>query len=144
MDIRYISSLGYDFWPCDTTTSGIGGYGTIELEYGWNLIAVPILYGYWDTTTSGLIHDESTIARIENYIIDQLDGLYGTGTVEVSNSWVGDNQYFYSYVYGSTPSSSPHNFPLVWDDGGRNEILGVWIKIVGPAAPYIMYWGEQP
>ena len=147
MDIRYISTLGYDFYHEEVVCSGIAGSGSIELEYGWNLIAVPVEYGYY-TTASGLVHDETTRAKVENYIVDQIEDLYATATgienvVEVCNTYIGDNQFFWNYTVGSTPESSPHNFQLVYDDGVHREISGFWIKIIGSNAPYVIYWGEQ-
>ena len=148
MDIRYISAAGYQLWAGDVTVSGIDGSGSIQLEFGWQLIAVPIRYGYWDDTTHKHIHDDVTVAKFENYVLEQIDDLYATVSgietiVEVANTYTGDNQFFWSYVVGSTPNSSPHNFQLVYDDSGYNEIAGFWIKIIGPNAPYLITWGEQ-
>lgn len=153
MDMRYIAWAGYDLTECDATASGIGGYGTIQLEYGWQLIAIPIMYGYWDSTAHEHVHDEITQAKFENYVLDQIEDLYTnvSGTtvsgveeiVEVANTYLGDNQFFWSYVVGSTPTSSPHNFRLVYEDGGSQEISGFWIKIIHPEAPYLITWGEQ-
>lgn len=144
MDTRYIAWAGYDLAECDTTASGIGGHGSIQLEFGWQLIAIPIIHGYWDSTAHEHVHDDITVAKFENYVLDQIDDLYGTGIVEVANTYTGDQQAFFSYVVGSTPTSSPHNFQLVYNDSGHNEISGFWIKIVGLSAPYTITWGEQP
>jgi hypothetical protein len=145
MNMNYISWAGYDLTCCgqgDTTISGIGG-GSIQLEFGWQLIAIPIEYGYWNATTHAHVHDDVTRAKAENYVMDQMDDLYGTGIVEVANTYTGDQQAFFSYVVGSTPTSSPHNFQLVYDDGVHREISGFWVKIIGPGAPYLITWGEQ-
>jgi hypothetical protein len=83
------------------------------------------------------------VAKFKNYVLDQITDLYGTGIVEVANTYPGDLQAFYSYVVGSTPESSPHNWQLVYDDGGNKEISGFWIKVIGPAAPYLISWGEE-
>jgi len=143
MDIRYISSLGYDFWPCDTTVSGIGGYGSIQLEHGWQLIAAPVQHGYWSSSLHEHVHDDVTTAKFENYILDQIDDLYGSGIIEVANTYTGDNQFFWSYVVGSTPESSPHNFNMVYNDGGNLEIAGFWIKSLS-VSPVVITWGDQP
>jgi hypothetical protein len=148
MNMSYIAWAGYDLAECDVTSSGIGGYGTIQLEYGWQLIAIPIMYGYWDDTAHEHVHDEITQAKFENYVLEQIDDLYATVSgietiVEVANTYTGDQQAFFSYVVGSTPTSSPHNFQMVYDDSGYNEISGFWIKIIGPLAPYTITWGEQ-
>jgi hypothetical protein len=141
LDIRYLSSAGYQLWPCDTTSSGIGGYGVIELEYGWQLIAAPVSFGYWDSSAHEHVNDGVTIAKFKNYILDQITDLYGAGIVEVANTYVGDIQTFYSYVVGSTPENSVHNWQLVYDDGIYHEISGFWIKIIGLGAPYTITWG---
>jgi hypothetical protein len=147
MNIKYISSAGYDFWSDECTTSGTAvcsgiDHGTIQLEYGWQLIAIPIEYGYWSSATHTHVHDEVTRAKFKNYVLDQITDLYGAGVVEVANTYTGDNQFFWSYVTGVTPESSPHNFQMIYDDGVHREISGFWIKIIGGAAPYIISWGE--
>jgi len=139
MDIRTISSSGYNLWE---SGGGIGGSGSIELEYGWQLIAVPIEFGYWNSTQHRHIHDNVTRSKFKNYVLDQITDLYGSGVVQVANTYLGDVQAFYSYVVGSTPESSPHNFQLVYDDGVNREISGFWIKIVGLSAPYLITWGS--
>lgn len=142
MDVRLVSWAGYELKDYDiTTTSGVGG-GSIQLEYGWQLVAIPIEHGYWDTTTSGHVHDDVTRAKFKNYILDQITDLYGAGIVEVANTYLGDTQAFYSYVVGSTPESSPNNFQLVYEDGVHKEIAGFWIKVIGAGAPYTISWGE--
>ena len=146
MDLRYISTAGYDFFtaPCvasGVVCSGIGG-GSIQLEFGWQLAAIPIEYGYWDDTTHQHVHDDVTVAKFENYILDQITDLYGTGVVEVANTYLGDVQAFYSYVVGSTPTASFHNWQLMYDDGVHREISGFWIKIIGGSAPYVITWGQ--
>ena len=150
MNMSYIGWAGYDLTCCgeDATSSGIGGYGTIQLEFGWQLIAIPIMYGYWDDTAHEHVHDETTVAKFENYVLEQIDDLYATVSgvetiVEVANTYTGDQQAFFSYVVGSTPTSSYHNFQLVYDDSGYNEISGFWIKVIGLSAPYLITWGEQ-
>jgi len=148
MDIRYIATAGYDFFcePCTgsgTTSSGVCGYGSIQLEYGWQLVAVPVEYGYWDSTAHEHVHDNATRAQFKNYVLDQIEDLYGPGIVEVANTYTGDNQFFWSYVVGVTPDSSPHNFQMIYDDGVHREISGFWIKIVNAGAPYVITWGEN-
>jgi len=148
--MSYIGWAGYDLTCCgeDATSSGIGGYGSIQLEFGWQLIAIPIDYGYWDSITHAHVHNDVTRAKAENYVMDQIEDLYATVSgietiVEVANTYTGDQQAFFSYVVGSTPTSSPHNFQMVYSDGANQEISGFWIKIIGPNAPYLITWGEQ-
>ncbi len=146
MEIRTLSSSGYNLWsePCTesgTVCSGIGS-GSIQLEFGWQLAAIPVEFGYWSSTTHQHVHDDVIDAKFENYILDQITDLYGTGVVEVSNTYLGDNQFFWSYVVGSTPTSSSHNWSLIYDDGIHREVSGFWIKIIGGSAPYIITWGD--
>jgi len=145
MNIKYISSAGYDFYclPCTesgTVCSGIGS-GSIELEFGWQLAAVPVEFGYWDSTAHVHVHDGTTIAKFENYILDQITDLYGTGKIQVANTYLGDNQFFWSYVVGSTPTSSPHNWSLIYSDGVHKEISGFWIKSLS-VSTMLITWGE--
>lgn len=144
MDIRPMITRGFDMWSPQTitTTSGSNfGKGSIQLEYGWQLVAVPVEFGWWDSVSHTHIHDSITVARFENYIYNQLLDLYGD-VVEVANTYTGDNQAFSSYVCGSTPTSSPHNFQLVYTDNGAKEISGFWIKIIGQDGPYVITWGK--
>ena len=154
MDMRYIAWAGYDLAECaGATVSGVGGSGSIQLEQGWQLIAIPIIYGYWDSTLHEHVHDDITTAKVENYVMDQIEDLYTnvSGTtisgveeiVEVANTYTGDAQEFWSYVVGLTPTSSHHNFQLVYNDSGSHEISGFWIKIIDPNGPYLITWGEQ-
>lgn len=143
MDIRTIITSGYQLWAGSTTVSGVNSYGTIDLDYGWQLIAIPIMYGYWDSTMHKHIHNTNTQAKFKNYILDQIADLYGENIVEVANTYPGDLQAFLSYVSGSTPDSSPHNFNLVYTDNNSYEISGFWIKIIGQNTPYIISWGKQ-
>jgi len=143
MDLRYISSAGYQLWAgADTTASGIGGSGSIQLEPGWQLVAIPVEYGYWDSTAHEHVHDNVTRAKFENYVYDQIEDLYGTGKVQVANTYLGDNQFFWSYVVGSTPTSSPHNFQMVYDDDIHKEISGFWINMTTTSG-IIITWGED-
>jgi len=144
VNIKYVSSAGYDFYSRVTTTvSGGIGSGSLELENSWQLVSIPIQYGYWDFVTHQHIHDEVTVAKFKNYVLDQITDLYGTDIVEVANTFTGDAQMFYSYVVGSTPESSPHNFSLCYEDGVNKEFSGFWIKIVGSSSPYIITWGSN-
>jgi len=144
VNIKYVSSAGYDFYSrVITTVSGGTGSGSLELENSWQLVSIPIQYGYWDSTTHRHIHDGVTIAKFKNYVLDQITDLYGINIVEVANTFTGDAQIFYSYVVGSTPESSPHNFLLCYEDGVNKEFSGFWIKIVGPTSPYIITWGSN-
>lgn len=140
MEIRTISSVGYNLWSAVCEEEECIGNGSIELELGWQLCAIPVQWGYWNSTTHAHVHDGHTIAKFENYILDQIEDLYGTGKIEVANTYVGDVGAFYSYVVGSTPESSPHNWQLVYDDGIFHEISGFWIKALDTGI--VITWGE--
>lgn len=133
---------GYGAVPTTVSGGGADQNGYIQLEAGWQLVSVPIDKGYWDTPTSAHIHDDITEAKFENYILDQITDKYGADIVEVANTFLGDVQAFYTYVVGSTPTGSPHNFEMVYNDSGFMEITAFWIKIIGPDAPYLISWGE--
>lgn len=143
MDIRPLVTRGWDLWsPTIITGEEVGfGSGTIQIEQGWQLIAIPVQYGYWNSITHSLVHDGVTVARFKNYVLDQIEDLYGSGTVEVANTYTGDSQIYYSYVVGSTPESSPNNFQLIYQDGASFEISGFWIKSLN-ATPMTIGWGE--
>lgn len=143
MDIRPLVSRGFDLWSPQIVTGGMEGFGkgSIQIEQGWQLISIPVQYGYWDTNTNSLVHDDVTPAKFKNYVLDQIESLYGTGKVEVANTYTGDQQAFYSYVVGSTPESSPHNFQLIYQDGESYEIAGFWIKSLS-GTPMLIEWGE--
>lgn len=139
MEIRTIASVGYNLWADICEEGGVGS-GSIELELGWQLCAIPIQHGYWDSSSHQHIHDDVTVAKFKNYILDQIEDLYGVGKVEVANTYVGDVGAFYSYVVGSTPESSPHNWQLTYNDGSYQEISGFWIKTT--VSGMIISWGE--
>lgn len=106
--------------------------GEIEIEPDrWQMIAVPVKYGYYDETTNEVKRSSTTRATIYNYVVTQLEDIYGDNIenlVEVINTFIGDNNYFFNYVPGFTPVDSIHNFNLVYDDGAREEIVPFWIK----------------
>ncbi len=132
-----IITRGYG--PCQSTGTS-SGY--IELESGWQLIAIPIKYGYWSSVQHKHVHDGVTLAKFENYVLDQLDDKYGSDIVEVANTFTGDAQMFYSYVVGVTPTDSIHNFKLMYTDTPGDEVTGFWIKIIGGNSPYTISWGD--
>jgi len=125
-----------------TSCSGIVPQtGYIQIEQGWQLISIPIEFGYWDNSAHKHVHDGTTQAKFKNYVLDQIEDIYGTGRIEVANTYTGDNQFFYSYVCGSTPDSSPHNFSLVYEDSTYKEITGFWIKSLF-GGTMMLEWGE--
>jgi len=132
--------------PVDGTSVSLSG--TIEIEPNrWQLIAIPIETGYWDTTSSSIVDDQVTTARVNNYIIAQIQDKYVGGGetigdyVEIVNTFFGDINAFYTWNSASPPpDSSPNNFPLTYIDGTRKEYAGMWVKSV-TANPLIIEWG---
>ncbi len=132
--------------PYTSSTSS----GQIEIEPNiWQLIAIPIEFGYYNIPTSSLIHDSITQAKIKNYVLDQLEDKYCppatdiSDLIEVANAYFGDNNFFYNFVPTITPTSSVHNFPLTYTDnttGTYKEVTGFWIKSVHTANMYVD-WG---
>ncbi len=144
MDIRPLISR-YDLWSPQVTTTSSGvnfGSGFLDIETGWALCAIPVRYGYWSSELHAHVHDGVTVAKFKNYIYDQIVDLYGEGQIEGSNAFVGGIGQFYSFVPGSTPESSPHNFNLCYlEDGGFMEITGFWIKSIN-SDNMLISWGE--
>lgn len=117
--------------------------GSIEIEPNrWQMISIPIQYGYWDTSTHKHVHN-SYIAKIKNYVIDQIEDVYGVPSetmVEVINTYVGDNHKMWNYVCGTTIDQSEHNFPLAYIDGDNIEYCGLWVKSIHPET-FTITWG---
>lgn len=124
--------------------SGMCAGQLLEIEPArWQMISIPIQYGYWDSNIHDHVHDDTTIATIKNYIIDQIEDTYGVPAetmVEVINTYVGDVHKMWNYVCGVTIDSSEHNFPLAYNDGGKIEYCGLWIKSIHPT-PFNIKWG---
>lgn len=120
-------------------------FGEIELEPNrWQMIAVPVMFGYWDSTNSQLVHDGLTVATIKNYVLDQIaDTMGGVAEtyIESAHTYIGDNNFYYNYLPGVTNSLSVHNFPLAYLDGDRVEYVGFWIKSIH-TDNIIIRWGE--
>ena len=114
------------------STSTIATSGSIEIEPNrWQMISIPVKFGYFDTIDEEIKVSGSVRSTIYNYVVTQLETLYSDSIenlVEVINTYVGDNDYFYNYVPGFTPVASEHNFPLTYIDGSRDEITPFWIK----------------
>ena len=116
-----------------TTSSGTSAaqLREIELEIGWNLVAITSRYGYWNKTTHEIEYN-AIHSNIKNYIIDQLEDVYSVQAntlIEVIYGYLGNTQTFYNYKPGITPDTANDNFKLVYnDDNGRYETMGLWIK----------------
>lgn len=109
---------------------GAGGLysGAIQLEPNvWQLVAINSKFGRW--VTDQLVNDAS-VAKIKEYVVDQLIYKYGANCVTVCTAYPGDENRFFAYVPGSTPAASEHNFPLMYLDAqlGAYEPNPFWLK----------------
>lgn len=132
--------------PYKGETAGTSFRGTIEIEPGWQMISIPVQYGYFDKTSGTLVHDGTTVARIKNYVMDQIEyitGLPAQSVITAANTYVGDNQFFYNYVPGVTDENSDHNFPLVYFDDNKQSLEVTAFFIHNKLeAKIIIQWGE--
>jgi hypothetical protein len=121
------------------------GHGRIEVEPNrWQLISIPIQYGYWDDTQHKLVHDNTTIARIHNYVVKQIEDVYGVPCntmIEVFNTYFGDPNKYYNFIPGVTDPLSIHNFELAYQDGPNLEYTGFWVKSIHDTS-FFIEWGE--
>jgi len=124
--------------------SGMCQGDIVQIEQNrWQMITIPIRYGYWSKTAHEFVHDDVTIATVKNYIIDQIEDLYSVPAntmIEVLNTYVGDENLMRNYVCGITIDSSGHNFPLAYIDGTSIEYAGIWVKSIHPT-PFTIRWG---
>jgi hypothetical protein len=130
--------------PYQGERAGTDLFGEIQIESGkWQLIAIPVRFGYWDDSVSPgqLVHDGTTVAKINEYVIKQLEDKYGTGVVSSANTYHGDVDAFYNFIPGTTNPASPHNFQLTYMDSSRPEVSGFWIKSEH-TSDMILEWGE--
>jgi len=146
MDIRYISSAGYDLFcePC-VTESGVVTGGYIDIEPGFQMISIPITHGYWDTTTSGHIHTTSIPATVYNYIVQQAEYVYGVpgeDMIEVFTTLIGGSSIYYNFTVGVIDPGSYHNFQLAYYDleADDYEYTGFFIKSIHPTS-FKIQWG---
>jgi hypothetical protein len=139
-----VSDVPYYIGEVFVPKSGMCSGDLLEIEPArWQMVSIPIRYGYWDSVNHIHEHDDTTIANIKNYIIDQIEDTYGVPAetmVEVINTYVGDVHKMWNYVCGVTIDSSEHNFPLAYMDGTNVEYCGLWIKSIHPV-PFTIRWG---
>ena len=120
--------------------------GTIQIEpLVWQQISIPVRYGYFDTSSGDIVCDGTTIARVKNYVMDQIEhvtGLSISSVIEVANTFRGDDNFFRSYIPGITNPNSSNNFELAYDDSGNIEYAGFWIKSKHNQ-PIVITWRTQ-
>ena len=109
-------------------------HGEIVIEPNrWQLVSIPVEYGYWDQNSHKLVHNTQTYATIYNYVVLQIEDVYGvpaSSMVEVFNTYIGTENFYYNFVPGKTNPSSIHNFKLAYRDGLDIEYTGFWVKSV--------------
>ena len=113
-----------------TTPGSLSGSILIE-PMVWQQISIPVRFGYFDTTTGDIVCDGTTISKVKNYVMDQIEyitGLSASNVIEVANTYRGDDNFFRSYIPGVTNPNSGNNFELAYDDSGNLEYAGFWIK----------------
>lgn len=157
IDINGESSTKYEdvsveFGSCATSGGDAKLSGSIELEPNvWQLVAIPVQFGYFDSSGGVLVHDKSTPATVYNYVIRQIESVYGKPAeqlLSVCNAYIGDDNFFRSYIPGFTAETSPHNFPLVYVDDDapdgevRREVVAFWVRSIH-TSPIIITWGEK-
>lgn len=119
--------------------------GIVEIEPDrWQLITIPVQFGYFDTTSGGLVHDWTTVARIKEYVCDQIEYKLGgsaSNYIKIANCYIGDEDMFRNFVPGVTNPSSSQNFPLAVMDGANLEYTAFWIRSIYPSSIQVE-WGE--
>lgn len=147
MEIRTLASSGYSLWEVESTTSSGISSGYIEIEpNSFQMISIPINYGYWDSILHTHIHDDGTVATVYNYIIQQVEDIYsvnGDTMIEVFNTLVGGQDNYLNFVVGITNPASPHNFQLSYYDVGVSsyEYTGFFIKSIH-STTFTIQWGD--
>lgn len=134
-------------WPCEPcpTVSGVGG-GYVDIEQNWQMLSLPVRWGFWSSTEHRHIHDGVTPATIYNYVIVQIEDLYGVSAdtmVEVCNTLIGGQGNYWNFVPGITNPLSPHNFQLSYFDPGAGdyEYTGFFIKSIHSTS-FTIQWGD--
>jgi len=72
--------------------------GKIEIEPDrWQLISIPVKYGYYDIANNKLMRSKTIRATIYNYVVTQLESVYGNeikNLIRVINSYNSDSKNF--------------------------------------------------
>lgn len=126
---------------------GTGGSGPksgqVEVEPNLNqLITLPMQFGYWDNVTHAIIRDVGVTATFQNCVIDQIEDKLGGAAenyVEIAYTYIGDTALFKAFIPGFTDPLTSQNFQLAYDDGGKTEYTGFWIKSIH-SSPITLDW----
>ena len=119
--------------------------GKLIIQPGWQMVTIPIQYGYFDKQRGILIHDNATLAKIKNYVMDQIEFIIGyplNSFIEIAKCYTGNENAFLSYIPGLTKDNSFNNFYLAKDDatGLGLEYVPFWIKSLY-TEPIVINWG---
>lgn len=147
MNIKTLSSSGYNLWADDVSSDDCIGNGIIEIENGFQMIGIPIIEGWWNPVTHKHVHNDGTTANVYNYIITQIEDTYGVAAdtmIEVCNTLIGGQGSYWNFVPGVTNPLSPHNFQMSYLDSGAGsqEVTGFFIKSIHPTS-FTIKWGDQ-
>ena len=94
--------------------TGVGS-GSVKLERGvWQSIAIPV---------KQKVYEYFLVRLAEKYNVNPED------MVEVVNTYRGELNKWLSFVPGVTSPASEHNFWLIHDDAGHDEVSGVQVKM---------------
>lgn len=107
--------------------------GEIQLQNGFQLIAIPTVYGSFDVTTGEIVLDQ-TKAKVKNYLLDQLAYLLG-----IEYSGIGDHiescvavrggELSQNFVSNVTPETSINNFELAYEDDTSVEFTAFYVNV---------------
>ena len=119
--------------------------GKLIIQPGWQMVTVPIQYGYFDKNRGILIHDNVTLTKIKNYVMDQIEFILGDSAdkfIEIAKCYTGNENAFLSYIPGLTKLSSMNNFYLAKNDISNIglEFVPFWIKSIH-TEPIVIDWG---
>lgn len=146
---RY-ENITFEMCGSDPIESGVClASGSIEVNPDrWQLIAIPMEYGYWDSIQHKFVNDGITRSTIYNSVIKQIEDRYARPASElfkVANAYIGSINQSYNYIPGFTKEESVHNFNLVYldedmetDTTVKKEITGFWIKCY--STPFKIDW----
>lgn len=145
MDIRSLSTKGYNLWGETCTDTGIGS-GIIEIEPGFQIVSIPITYGYWSVSSHTHVHDGTTPATIYNYVTTQIEDTYGVQArtmVEFFNTLIGGQGYYFTFFPNQTNPLGEYNFELSYLDSGTGyeEITGFYVNSIHHTT-FTIQWGD--
>ena len=112
--------------------------GIIQLQPGWQLVAIPTVHGYWNSST-GSITKDNTPSTVSNYLLDQLAFKLGIDKsllnqhIQVCIAYRG-GKLSQNMVVGFTPETSVNNFQLSYIDDVnlKLEFTAFWVKVISP------------